>query len=145
MWGEFFMIMQLAYISRAVRLMEPSALVEILMQAREINAFESITGMLLYKDQSFVQILEGHVNALNRVFTRIETDSRHTDVKLLYFSPLLARDFPDWLMGFQNLDDPDFVPPDGYTTFMTPNFQLEEFMQEPSRARQLMLLFRAKS
>ena len=139
------MLIQLAYISRAMRLMDTAALAELLEQARDINEIEDITGMLLYKDRSFIQVLEGRAENVGKIYQRIEQDARHSNVKMLYRQTIEQRDFPDWSMGFQNLNSPDFEPPAGFSEFMDPDYSLDNFLGEPARAKQLMLFFRIKS
>ena len=139
------MLTQLAYISRSMRLMDTATLAELLEQARDINEIEDITGMLLYKDGSFVQVLEGRAENVGKIYQRIEQDSRHSNVKMLYRHNIEQRDFPDWSMGFQNLNNPDFEPPTGFSAFMNPDYSLDDFLDNPTRAKQLMLFFRIKS
>ena len=52
-------MIQLAYVSNASRLMSSASLSMLLRQARASNKRHDITGMLLYKDGSFLQVLEG--------------------------------------------------------------------------------------
>lgn len=125
--------------------MDHLALAELLNQSRKINKLENITGVLLYKDGSFAQILEGRADNVDKIYRRIKRDTRHVNVKLLYRDFIDRRDFPDWTMGFQNLDAPDFKPPEGFTDFMRHDYPLQKFIEDPSRARKLMLFFRAKS
>ncbi|ODB95249.1 hypothetical protein A3197_18015 [Candidatus Thiodiazotropha endoloripes] len=139
------MLIQLGYISRATRLMNESALTELLDQARNINEIEDITGLLLYKDGSFVQVLEGDSDNVGKIYRRIQHDIRHHQVKTLYQQEIQTRDFPDWRMGFQNLSDAGFEPPPGFSRFMEADYPLEQFLADPTRARRLMLFFRAKS
>ncbi|HSM42684.1 MAG TPA: BLUF domain-containing protein, partial [Afifellaceae bacterium] len=49
----------LVYVSAAHHLMGDDELTEILETSRARNAAAGITGMLLYKDGSFMQLLEG--------------------------------------------------------------------------------------
>ncbi|MCG7916550.1 MAG: BLUF domain-containing protein, partial [Candidatus Thiodiazotropha taylori] len=118
---------------------------ELLEQARNINELEDITGLLLYKDGSFVQVLEGYSENVVKIYRRIQHDDRHHQVKTLYQQAIQERDFPDWRKGFQNLSDADFEPPAGFSRFMEADYALEQFLDDPTRARRLMLFFRAKS
>ena len=53
------MMFYLIYISSAVKLMNDDELLFMLEQAREKNLRLGLTGMLLYKNGSFMQMLEG--------------------------------------------------------------------------------------
>ena len=54
------MLSHVVYVSTASEPMDDEDLAELLAQSRERNARNDITGMLLYKDSRFIQLLEGH-------------------------------------------------------------------------------------
>ena len=108
---------QLVYMSRAVKLMSSDELLGLLRQARARNAYLGITGMLLYKDQSFLQLLEGPDHAVNDVYQSILADERHTRMKSLLDTKVEHRAFKRWSMGFQNLDLKEGPLPEAYTDF----------------------------
>ena len=107
---------QLVYISRAVKPFSTDELLELLKQARSRNAYLGITGMLLYKDQSFLQLLEGPESAVEEVYRSIQDDDRHIKMRCLMDSKVEQRAFNRWSMGFQNLDKTDGLP-EAYTDF----------------------------
>jgi hypothetical protein len=76
----------------------------LLEQARMANAERDLTGMLLYIDGSFFQVLEGEAAAVDEVYGRILQDSRHTLVTLIIREPIAARNFSEWTMGFCTVD-----------------------------------------
>ncbi|MGV9408369.1 BLUF domain-containing protein [Nocardia sp. NPDC003693] len=85
---------------------EVSALLE---RAREINAAEQVTGLLVYARPSwewagFVQVLEGDRDAVERIFARIERDELHTGVVVLGRGPIAERDYDGWSMKFARMD-----------------------------------------
>ncbi len=115
------MLSKLIYASQAVRPMSESALADLLVSARQHNAKNHLSGMLLYSNRSFLQILEGEIDALNALYGRIAADPRHTRLRLLSRVPIAARKFPQWSMGFEHVDDdrlgeslPGFVPEKQY-------------------------------
>ena len=109
----------LVYISRAIRLFPSTELAELLYRARERNQQNGVTGLLLYKDRSFIQLLEGSREAIHTIFTVIKNDSRHFRLKVLIdCEPIHDREFPDWSMGFQNMDQQHFVELQGYSPFL---------------------------
>ena len=59
-----------------------------------------VTGALIFNDGVFGQVLEGPRDAVEETFERIQLDDRHHDVTLLNISPIAARSFADWSMGF---------------------------------------------
>jgi hypothetical protein len=72
----------------------------LLEQSRAANASRGITGMLLYMEGSFFQVLEGHCEAVDDVYKMISADSRHKNVSLIIREPIVGRRFGEWTMGF---------------------------------------------
>ena len=104
------------YSSRAVFDFNQDELVELLRISRANNSDVEVSGMLLYCAQSFLQMLEGQDEAVDATFARIESDDRHSDVRLLMNVQVSERAFPDWSMGFEQLDDDDLAESlQGYT------------------------------
>jgi hypothetical protein len=136
---------QLCYISRATRLMTTDDLSEILASARRNNAAKEISGMLLYKDLSFLQVLEGRRESLAKLYATIRGDERHTKVRILYEQPIQTREFAEWHMAFQNLDGLDLSDMAGYSDLMQANGSARDLFDDPTRAKRLLLLFRARS
>ncbi len=95
---------QLVYVSTAVKPFSANELFEWLAPFRERNARLGITGLLLYKEGSFMQALEGEEAAVRELFATIRADARHHHILILVTLPVPARQFPDWSMGFKNLD-----------------------------------------
>ena len=54
-----------------------------------------------------------------------------------------AREFPDWRMGFVELDGVDFDQLPGFSDFLHQNTPPRRLLEELSQAKRLMLLFRA--
>lgn len=104
------------YISSAVRSFGPSDLEAILTSARKHNARTGVTGMLLYADGSFAQLLEGETAALDETLARIKSDRRHTGMIPILREAIAARSFPDWSMGGRMIGPDDPVPGRGGMT-----------------------------
>lgn len=98
-------MIRLIYISNAVNPLSKSELLAILTKSRSNNRERNITGVLLYSDQTFVQVLEGDERIVDRVFEIIKKDRRHHNVNIIERIPITAREFPDWSMGFEELDE----------------------------------------
>ena len=76
----------------------------LLEQARGNNAQNSITGVLLYIEGSFFQVLEGAEKDVTAVYESICRDPRHERVTQIIREPVVHRSFADWTMGFSTLD-----------------------------------------
>ena len=73
--------------------------------AKTNNGSLDITGSLFYSSGWFLQILEGPVLALDKLYKKIELDPRHKNSRILYNEPANFRTFPRWNMNMTNLDD----------------------------------------
>jgi hypothetical protein len=95
------MLVRLLYASRAVDSIDSEMLDEIVQESREHNPEHGITGMLCsYVDgNSFLQVLEGGREEVNRLYNKIVCDERHTDVVLLDYEEISERRFANWRMG----------------------------------------------
>lgn len=139
------MLHEIVYISRGIRLFSDDELKSLLTEARSFNESVNITGMLLYKDMSFLQLLEGEEKELRPLFGRIMEDSRHFQVKTLIDQPLQERAFSDWSMGFQNLTDSDLQNLPGFSEFMNPYYNVDEIAHFSRGAQELLYFFRHHS
>ena len=122
--------------------MRDQDLAELLVQARANNERRAITGMLLYKDGRFIQILEGHEEQVQTSFERIRKDERHRDVDLLWLRYAQYRDFPDWTMGFLNADEVDPETLKGYSPFLERDLRYEEFIQNSTEVHEMLQVFK---
>ena len=74
----------------------------LLERSRTHNKAHNISGMLLYYNRSFFQIIEGPEDEIEKLYKRIEKDNRHNLVKLIT-EEIPQRDFKDWTMGFADI------------------------------------------
>ncbi|HKU55240.1 MAG TPA: BLUF domain-containing protein [Rhizomicrobium sp.] len=100
---------QLLYVSNTALEIGLNDLDRILTTSRRNNAMMGITGLLLFIDGGFLQILEGEERAVRELYTRIACDPRHRNPRLMLDREIPARAFPDWSMGFERpcMDDPE--------------------------------------
>ncbi|MFN2476823.1 MAG: BLUF domain-containing protein [Chthoniobacterales bacterium] len=132
----------LIYVSIANQPFREDELFELLRVSREHNSRDRITGILLYKNRTFMQLLEGPEEAVCNTYSRIARDPRHRDVTVLLQGEIDGRDFDDWSMGFHNLEEPFARNIPGYSRFLDADFSVFEFASDPSRAHQLLRIFR---
>lgn len=97
------MLVRLLYASRAVPALDQDALVAILRKSKANNPALGVTGVLCFSEGIFLQVLEGGRGAVNRLYNRIATDPRHTDVELLCYEEIGERRFAGWSMGQVNM------------------------------------------
>lgn len=120
----FRAMIQIAYVSSTRGLLSADQLVRLLTKSRENNAEAGITGMLLYKDGNVLQILEGSAETVRALFDRIRRDQRHTGVIKLYQKAITERDFPEWLMGFRDLNAEATTELPGFSGILDPQFDM---------------------
>ena len=98
-------LVRLVYASRASRQLVPSDLAQILQAAMRNNVSRGLTGMLCFRHDCFLQVLEGGSIAVNELYCRIAGDLRHSNLHLLQYTEIAQREFPDWTMGYVPLDE----------------------------------------
>ena len=130
------------YVSIAKHLMTKEELLDLLDQCTRNNRELQITGMLLYRNGRFMQILEGPDRAVWNVFRSISKDKRHHSVIKLVDRPVKERLFAEWTMGFRNLDEirADSFP--GFSGFPGEEPVGQIFPLDADRANKLLTILR---
>lgn len=93
-------MIRLVYSSAARAGLASPDLEQILQSARTRNAMRNVTGMLLFRDGVFLQLLEGHAADVRDLYALISNDPRHHRLVKLLEESIEARDFPLWTMGY---------------------------------------------
>lgn len=96
---------RLIYTSTAVSLMNERALGVLLADARLRNKADNLTGLLIYHEGCFFQILEGREDMVEACFDRIGKDNRHNGCILLADDRVSSRMFADWWMAHRQFAD----------------------------------------
>lgn len=96
-------LIQIIYCSAAKHLFSKSELAHLLARSRSNNLEKGVTGMLLYANGSFFQVLEGDSADVERLFDTIKSDRRHKQVTLIIREPIVERTFGDWTMGYADI------------------------------------------
>ena len=97
------MLVRLIYASRAASSTSPETLLPIMKTSRANNLAQGITGVLIFSDGVFLQLLEGGREAVSALYNRISRDERHREVVLLSYDEIGERRFAGWAMGQANL------------------------------------------
>jgi hypothetical protein len=96
---------EIVYMSLATDAMSPEQLASLLIGARAHNEAAGITGMMIYHDREFMQVLEGERSVIEALYEKIAGDTRHQQVYRLWDAQIATRNFDDWTMGFVSVDD----------------------------------------
>lgn len=91
---------RIIYLSSATKFMSDFELHNLLKIARANNKIKNITGLLLYIDGDFIQIIEGDEFEINNLYSNIQFDNRHKNIICVSDQKIVKRQFPDWTMGF---------------------------------------------
>ena len=99
--------------------------------------------LLLHREDSFFQVLEGEEDVVRQVFDKIQRDPRHERIKVLFEGPIEAREFADWRMGFVDLNGVDVKNLPGFSDFLSDDVEPRRLLEELTQVKRLLLLFRA--
>jgi hypothetical protein len=89
----------IVYVSSATHELTTQELEDLLVEARELNRVNGITGVLLHSDGNFMQYFEGTRDAVDETYLRIIASSKHKDLIELMNGPIAERRFGAWKMG----------------------------------------------
>ena len=101
--------------------------------AREVNALEGITGLLIFNGTHFLQIIEGAPQAIDDLVEGLRRDPRHSGFEVRDDRMVEERSFPDWSMELVRVSASYFDAKD------TVAERLPESISEPVRERVLRM------
>lgn len=116
-----------------------SDLLELLEKSRNKNAANGVTGILLFVDGCFFQILEGPVEQIESLVTLIQEDARHTKMTQIIREPIAQRSFSAWTMGFAQITSEELGQIDGLNDFFAEQKVLTDI--DAGRAKKLLHAF----
>jgi len=117
-------MIQISYISQASAPMSAEQLLALLMQCRTNNLARDVTGMLLYGNGTFLQVLEGEEAVVDALVDRIATDPRHVGMRRLARRTVERRQYADWSMGFERITGDGLREVDGLRDFGEGDFNV---------------------
>lgn len=99
----------IVYVSAAVKPFTASELKDLLKESRDNNTRVGITGLLLYSEGMFMQLLEGYEDPVKQIFQKIEVAKRHTCVLKTAEGTTRKRIFAEWAMAFEAVSTKELV------------------------------------
>lgn len=93
-------IFHLVYISEAAEDISYTDIQDILASSRRNNARDEITGLLIFRDGHFLQLLEGDEKSVRKVLNKILLDDRNYSLRVLVEARSDERLYPTWNMAF---------------------------------------------
>jgi hypothetical protein len=97
---------QIMYASYAAVAPQTAALQRILATSRHRNRLNGVTGILLYGDGLFIQVIEGPPRAIDALYGDIRSDFRHRSVTTIHETFCNTRSYANCSMGLRPLIAP---------------------------------------
>lgn len=98
----------LTYTSLASLDFDSAQLLDLHRVARDLNALDGITGMLVFNGMRFLQIIEGSAKAIDDLLARLRRDPRHSGLEVRDERFVEERSFPGWSMELVHVESPYF-------------------------------------
>jgi len=86
------------------------------------NEKNDITGLLLYANGLFLQVVEGPASAIDELMARLARDPRHHGINVLSSTEVTEREFAQWSMGFKHVSQSDLREYPHFAPFFSPDF-----------------------
>lgn len=126
----------LVYTSLATNPLSEEELVHLLEKSRTSNKEQAVSGILLYLQGKFIQVLEGKREDVIALYECIQKDTRHRKVTTVVEGESPNRIFQNWSMGFKHLTQTEFYQESGF-------LEMDDFFahQHQSENKDLVLIF----
>ena len=100
------MLYTLCYVSSCKETLTVKDLEHLFLVNKRNNTEHNVSGILIYNNGNFLQILEGEENMVKSLFKKITRDPRHRNLIPLINNPIDERIFHDYDSGFIHFEDP---------------------------------------
>ncbi len=97
------------YTSIEVKELSPNEIDQLLAHSRSSNRLNDITGILLRVGCTFFQVLEGPRDAVDKLYSEILVDGRHTRITRIIYESIARRFFGEFAMNFLPLSASDLA------------------------------------
>lgn len=129
---------QLIYSSLSAIPMQRDELQALLDHAQRANSAKNITGVLVYVDGHFLQVLEGERLVVEALLERISRDVRHEAVSLLQASEIAVPMFSKWDMAFVAATPEQVAQWVGFSSKARPAELFEDMRRDRQSAMQVV-------
>lgn len=94
-------LIEFSFVSRLDAAMPAEAVARLVRQVWRCNTAAGLTGLMAIRGREVREVVEGDVEAVLPLASRILSDPRHGRIRVLAFGPLLARRYSAWCVeGF---------------------------------------------
>lgn len=112
----------LAYFSTATKHFSEEELTMLLKKSQKNNQNKNVTGILLFIEGCFLQILEGEKSTVQALYNKLKSDNRHNDILKIFEGKTTERVFKTWSMGFKNIPFVEYKKQVGFEDVSNANF-----------------------
>lgn len=114
-------LFQLVYASHLCT--DESVLPSIHSHAVRNDTAHVLSGMLLYANGRFLQVIEGERKDVLQTFSYIKQDERHDQLHVLSEKDIAEKTFTHWNMGFKHLQKDDLLAHPEFAAYLTSPFE----------------------
>ena len=118
-------MISITYVSSAVSRFNETGLLDLVDQCQQNNKRLGITGILVYSDGNFMQVIEGADLPTLALYERIRRDVRHKDVTTVHHQSIEVCEFAGWSMAY------NILPPKALRINRLPQAFLDRARQRP--------------
>lgn len=94
-------LLELTYVSEPVQEMSFLGLTRLLYHSYLRNTKLGITGVLIFENNQFGQVIEGPEDVIKSLWEKIQQDDRHNNIRLIEEKVITSRSFKKWTMVFE--------------------------------------------
>jgi hypothetical protein len=94
-------LLELTYVSEPVQEMSFLGLTRLLYHSYLRNTKLGITGVLIFENNQFGQVIEGPEDVIKSLWEKIQQDDRHKNIRLIEEKVITSRSFKKWTMVFE--------------------------------------------
>ncbi len=99
----------ICYISKEVISSDDLGYSNLFQSLLKFNSKNDITGILLYNEGFFLQVLEGDKNTLHHLMELIQRDTRHQELLIILDKPIQHRIFKHYSTGFSIIENTEAI------------------------------------
>ncbi len=95
----------ISYVSTTNLSLSPDEIKELLITTRHTNNRNDISGILLYADGNFFQVMEGKKEVIDTIFQKIKKDYRHDNLIKIFDRETCTRSFSEYHSSFITVNE----------------------------------------
>jgi hypothetical protein len=101
------MLSQLVYVSNRKPNCSAEEIDKIIESCKRNNPPLNITGVLLYSEKKFIQLVEGEAKLIMNLYDKIKKDPRHANAIMISYNAIAEKSFPSWHMARRDITNTD--------------------------------------